>query len=206
MQSSALTKLTSSVAAAAATTLLTHATSNTQESGDSLTGAVRSLADTLAAAANSSSAADLQQLLTPSDDKRMFMAVGGTYMLAYSTAAAATLHNAPLVMVLSAPAVLQLLAPSKALPVGEGLRVMGWAAAVSLATFASTLAAPAGFGALRAWATGSQSSRHVPCVAAGWFGTRQNVKHNVRACVFARAWPGAWSHICQGLLQCASGV
>jgi hypothetical protein len=42
----------------------------------------------------------------------MFMSFGGTYMLAYSMKTAATLHNVPLVMVLSAPAVLQQLAPA----------------------------------------------------------------------------------------------
>jgi hypothetical protein len=77
-----------------------------------LTGAIRSLADALAAAAISDSEADLQQLLKPSKHKQMFMSIGGSYMLTYSTAAAATLHNVPLVMALSAPAVLKLLAPA----------------------------------------------------------------------------------------------
>jgi hypothetical protein len=86
---------------------------HTQETGDSLTGAFRSLADTLAAAANSTSESDLQQLLQPSDHKRMFMSFGGAYMLAYSMKTAATLHNVPFVMALSAPAVLKLLAPSR---------------------------------------------------------------------------------------------
>jgi hypothetical protein len=84
-----------------------------QETGDGLTGAIRYLADTLAAAANSTSESDLQQLLQPTDHKRMFMAVGGAYMLAYSMKTAATLHNVPFVMALSAPAVLKLLAPAR---------------------------------------------------------------------------------------------
>ncbi|WIA36529.1 hypothetical protein OEZ86_007823 [Tetradesmus obliquus] len=125
-----------------------------QETGDSLTGAIRSLADTLAAAAASSSPSDLQQLLKPSKHKQMFMAIGATHMITYSTAAAATLHNVPLVMALSAPAVLQLLAPATALPVADALRVMSKAAGISCITFVSTMAVPAACGALRAWATG----------------------------------------------------
>jgi hypothetical protein len=43
----------------------------------------------------------------------------------------------------------------QALPVGDALRVMGSAAGISAASLVSTVAAPAGFGALRAWATGA---------------------------------------------------
>jgi hypothetical protein len=116
-----VTAATAAAAAATAATVYTHVRSlqHHQEIGDSLTGAIRSLADALAAAAaaaaaaaNSSSQDTLQQLLKPTDHKRMFMSMGGTYMLTYSAAAAATLHNVPLVMALSAPAVLKLLAPA----------------------------------------------------------------------------------------------
>jgi hypothetical protein len=43
----------------------------------------------------------------------------------------------------------------QALPVGEALRVMASAAGISLVMLVSTLVAPAGFGALRAWMTGA---------------------------------------------------
>lgn len=80
-----------------------------QETGDSLTGALRSLAAALAAASNSTE--ELQQLLQPTDHKRMFVSIGCSLMLTYSTAAAAALHNIPLLLALSAPFVLRMLAP-----------------------------------------------------------------------------------------------
>lgn len=96
-----------------------------------MTAAIKSLASALAAAAavDDDTAADadastpaaaaskqqptLQQLLQPTDHKRMFVSIASVVMLTYSSKLARVLHNLPLVLVLTAPHTLQLLFPSK---------------------------------------------------------------------------------------------
>lgn len=83
-----------------------------QETGETLTTAIRSLADALAHAKNQSPK-KLQEMLKPTDHKRMFLSVGGRYMLTYSMATANALHSVPLVVVLTAPFTMKLLFPQK---------------------------------------------------------------------------------------------
>lgn len=101
-----------------------------QETGESMTAGIRSLAAALSAAAAVSEPADapsaaaeaagskqqqqqtLQDLLEPVDHRRMFVSIASSVMLTYSGAAAQLLHHMPLVLVLSAPHTLQLLSPS----------------------------------------------------------------------------------------------
>lgn len=102
-----------------------------------MTAAVKALGATLAAAAEQAEAEErdgggaaggsadgssggaagagkrrLQELLQPSDHRRMFMSVAGAYMVTYSSSLAKALHNAPLLLALSAPYALQLLSPA----------------------------------------------------------------------------------------------
>lgn len=98
-----------------------------QETGESMTAGIRSLAAALSAAAAVPDPADapsaagskqqqqqqtLQDLLEPADHRRMFVSIASSVMLTYSGAAAQLLHHMPLVLVLSAPHTLQLLSPS----------------------------------------------------------------------------------------------
>lgn len=82
-----------------------------QETGETLTAAVRSLGDALSSAAAAGDA-PLASLLRPSDHKRMFFSVLGRAMVTYSADTANLLHTAPLVLALSAPAALKLLHPA----------------------------------------------------------------------------------------------
>lgn len=88
-----------------------------------MTAAVRSLGTALAAAAAASEAGgdtaaagarppQLEELLSPTDHRRMFVSIGGTTMITYSSSLARLLHNLPLALVLSTPHTLQLLSPS----------------------------------------------------------------------------------------------
>lgn len=94
-----------------------------QETGQAMTAAVWSLATALAAAAAASEAggdtaaagvrsAQLEELLSPTDHRRMFVSIGGATMITYSSSLARLLHNLPLALVLSTPHTLQLLSPS----------------------------------------------------------------------------------------------
>lgn len=82
-----------------------------QETGETLTGAVRSLAEALATA-RQQSPDSLQELLGPKDHKRMFLSLGGRYMLTYSLDTAMMLHNVPLIFTLTAPWTLRLMNPA----------------------------------------------------------------------------------------------
>lgn len=101
-----------------------------QETGESMTAAIRSLATALADAAAASEAAEdttvdtstsqqqrqqprtLKELLEPSDHRRNFVSAGASVMITYSSSLGRLLHNMPLVLVLTAPHTLQLLLPS----------------------------------------------------------------------------------------------
>lgn len=83
-----------------------------QETGDTLTAVIRSLSDALASAADESPE-KLRSLLKPTVHKRLFLSIGGKYMLTYSMTTAELLHNVPLVMVGTAPMILGLLVPGK---------------------------------------------------------------------------------------------
>lgn len=99
-----------------------------QETGQSMTAAIKSLAAALATAAAVPEATDtetstasaaarqqqpsLQELLEPSDHRRMFTSLAGAAMVTYSSSMARLLHNMPLVLVLTAPHTMQLLAPA----------------------------------------------------------------------------------------------
>lgn len=96
-----------------------------QETGQSMTAGIRSLAAALSAAAAASDAAGtgttgskqpqqptLQELLEPTDHKRMFVSIASSVMITYSSNAARLLHNIPLILALTAPHTMQLLTPS----------------------------------------------------------------------------------------------
>lgn len=99
-----------------------------QETGQSMTAGISSLAAALSAAAATADPADapdgaagnnkqqqqpvLQELLEPAAHKRMFVSIASSVMITYSSNAARLLHNMPLVLVLTAPHTLQLLSPS----------------------------------------------------------------------------------------------
>jgi hypothetical protein len=96
-----------------------------QETGQSMTAGIRSLAAALSAAAASSDTAGtdttvskqqqqptLQELLEPTDHKRMFVSIASSVMITYSSKVARLLHNMPLVLALTAPHTMQLLTPT----------------------------------------------------------------------------------------------
>jgi hypothetical protein len=99
-----------------------------QETGQSMTAGIRSLAAALSAAAAASSdnagteiaggkqqqqqQPTLQELLEPRDHKRMFVSIASSVMITYSSNLARLLHNIPLVLALTAPHSMQLLWPT----------------------------------------------------------------------------------------------
>jgi hypothetical protein len=86
-----------------------------QETGHAMRAGIKSLGGVLAAAAEADAAAgggsELQELLEPSDHRRMFVSIAGAIMVSYSAALARVLHTAPLLLVLTTPYVLPMLVP-----------------------------------------------------------------------------------------------